>query len=303
MADSIEILWQPAGVTLPSLGARDLVDVSDGDTPNIRMPVRMLSIDTPEVTAKSPAGAARRDADFTQLAQWIAAGIAPVSQRWGAYILPKLADGQAGTRHFTQGQAASAWYKAQKDARLTRPNGTRRALFLRSADAPFDNYGRLLAYVAPNYSEKERRTLSRADRATFNLDLVASGWAAPFILYPSIPGERDLPLFVGAALAAQTGRLGQYADDLSLTGYEYRMCEKLHGVTRKIAGGQELSVAERLGWRSRYCLDMRDRRLHGPEDYIDIPPPFRIWIWPADVQEAVSRLNLVPSARLGRVAD
>ena len=34
----------------------ELVDMTDGDTPNIRMPVRMLSVDTPEVTAKPISG-------------------------------------------------------------------------------------------------------------------------------------------------------------------------------------------------------------------------------------------------------
>jgi hypothetical protein len=43
---------------------------------------------------------------------------------------------------------------------------------------------------------------------------------------------------------------------------------------------------------------MRTRTLHGPEDYFDIPPEYRLWIWPPDVSEAVSRLNLVPSPRL-----
>ncbi|MGH3716977.1 MAG: hypothetical protein ACRDT4_26485 [Micromonosporaceae bacterium] len=51
MIDPVQIFWSPAGATVPSLGARALVDVTDGDTPNLRMPVRMLSVDTPEVTA------------------------------------------------------------------------------------------------------------------------------------------------------------------------------------------------------------------------------------------------------------
>jgi endonuclease YncB( thermonuclease family) len=298
MPDPIQILWTPAGFNLPSLGARDLVDVSDGDTPNIRMPVRMLSVDTPEVTARSAAGATRVDAAFAELAGWIEQGIAPVSRRWGDHIVPRLRDGEAGTRQFTQGQAASAWYKARKDARLTKTNGTKRKLFVRTADDPFDNFGRLLAYVAPSYSSAELRQMTRAERATFNLDLIASGWAAPFILFPSIPGEHDLPLFLDAAVGAMEAGRGQYGDPLSLPGYEYRMCEKLHAITRRIVAGQDLSFSERIAWRSRYCLDMRTRALHGPEDYMDIPQPYRIWVWPDDVQEAIAKLNLVPSPRL-----
>jgi endonuclease YncB( thermonuclease family) len=41
------------GVTLSALDPLELVDVTDGDTPNLRMPVRMLSVDTPEVTART----------------------------------------------------------------------------------------------------------------------------------------------------------------------------------------------------------------------------------------------------------
>jgi endonuclease YncB( thermonuclease family) len=95
---------------------------------------------------------------------------------------------------------------------LTRPNCRQRNLCIRATDPPFDDNGRLLAYVAPDYSAAERATMSRRDRATFNLDLVEGGWAAPFIIYPAIPGEQDLPLLVGAPHDARTapggGHLG-----------------------------------------------------------------------------------------------
>jgi len=75
MTEPTQILWTPAGKNLPSLGAKSLVDVSDGDTPNIRMPIRMLSIDTPEVTARSLRGASKVDDQFRQLDQgWSRAG-------------------------------------------------------------------------------------------------------------------------------------------------------------------------------------------------------------------------------------
>ena len=35
MIEPVQVLWSPAGITMPSLGARALVDVTDGDTPNI----------------------------------------------------------------------------------------------------------------------------------------------------------------------------------------------------------------------------------------------------------------------------
>jgi len=53
MIEAVQILWSPAGVTLSALDPLQLVDVTDGDTPNVRLPVRMLSVDTPEVTART----------------------------------------------------------------------------------------------------------------------------------------------------------------------------------------------------------------------------------------------------------
>lgn len=294
MAEAVEVLWTPAGHNLPSLGSRALVDVSDGDTPNIRMPVRMLSIDTPEVTARSADSAARIDDEFHELADWIEQGRAPVTEAFSAYILPKLASRNAGTLQFEQGQAASAFYKAKSDERLTRDSGSKRNLFVRAADAPFDRYGRLLAYVAPSYSKTERARMTRKERATFNLDLVESGWAMPFVLFPNIPGELDLPIFVAAAAEARSVSAGQYADPLFLPGYEYRMCGKLYTITKKLIDGQTLSYPEQLTWRSRYCADMRTRELYGPEAYTGVPEPYRLWIWPEDVQRAIGMLNLVP---------
>ncbi|MGW5151845.1 hypothetical protein [Rhodococcus koreensis] len=204
MIDAVQVLWSPAGVTMPSLGTMALVDITDGDTPNIRMPVRMLSVDTPEVTARTAAGAERVDEKFAQLAQWIdEREDVPITARYADYLLPKIRTAHAGTLQFEQGGAASQFAKDNAAQRLTKPDGTQRPLFVRTADSPFDDNGRLLAYVAPNYSRAEREVMTRAQRSTFNLDMVRSGWAAPFVIYPSVPGELDLPIFLGDAADAR----------------------------------------------------------------------------------------------------
>jgi endonuclease YncB( thermonuclease family) len=298
MIDPIQILWSPAGANLPSLGARALVDVTDGDTPNIRMPIRMLSVDTPEVTARTEQRAVAVDAEFAQLAEWIEQNRAPISGPLASFMLPKLATGAAGRLQRDQGMAASAFAKQNIDARLSRPDGSKRKLFIRTADSPFDNNNRLLAYIAPDYSAAERQTMTRTQRATFNLDLVENGWAAPFVIYPSIPGELDLPLLVDAAARAKSTPRGIWAEPATLLAYEYRAMEKLFRVTKKMVAGAKVTAGEAHSWRERYCADMRARSLHGPEDYFDIPPEYRLWIWPHDVSEAVTKLNLVPAAAL-----
>ncbi|WP_197379915.1 thermonuclease family protein [Mycolicibacterium mengxianglii] len=283
---------------MPSLDTKALLDIHDGDTPAIRMPVRMLSIDTPEVTAGSVAGAARIDQRFAQLAEWIESrpDDVPISRRFADYLLPKLTDAP-GTLQFTQGTAASEFAKSNAEQRLARPDGSKRALFVRTADAPFDPNGRLLAYLAPNYSIAERKSLTRAQRSTFNLDMVRQGWATPFIIYPSIPGELDMPMFLSAAVEAVRASRGIWADALTMPGYEYRSIERLFAITKKIVA-DGAPVDDPYSWRERYCVDMRTRVLFGPEDYFDIHPSYRLWLWPADVREAVGRMNLTPAPRL-----
>jgi endonuclease YncB( thermonuclease family) len=296
--EAVQIFWSPAGANLPALGARALVDVTDGDTPNVRMPIRMLSVDTPEVTARSEERAAAIDQEFKQLAAWIREGKAPIEAPLAEFLLPKLETGNAGTLHYHQGLAASAFGKHNIETRLTKPDGTKRKIFVRTADSPFDSHNRLLAYVAPEYSPAELRAIPRDKRPTFNLDLVANGWAAPFVIYPSIPGALDLPLLIEAAANARSAGLGIWAYVHMLLPYEYRAMERLFQITRKKVNRVPLEPGEEFSWRERYCVDMRTRVLHGPEDYFGIDPEFRLWLWPKDVAEAVGRLNLVPAPRL-----
>lgn len=290
---AIEILWMPAGQELEGFGRLRITDITDGDTPNIRMPVRMLSIDTPERTAQSDAGAARVDDDFEELAQWIAEGRAPLGEALAQSLLPRLGGG--GTRQFVQAQAASAELTRVTEERLRRANGSRRNLFMRLADERIDRFGRLLAYIAPDYTAAERAAMTREERRTFNLDMLASGWAAPFVIHPSIPGELDLPILISTVEDAIADRRGQWSDDASLLGYEYRMVERLHGVTRDIVAGQQVTAQRRFSWRERYCADMRDRAVYLPEDYIRVPPAYRLFIWPDRLRDAVAQLNLRPT--------
>jgi endonuclease YncB( thermonuclease family) len=296
--DPVQVIWSPIGATMPSLGARPLVDVTDGDTTNLRMPVRMLSVDTPEVTAHTPARAAAVDREFVQLAEWIRAGQAPISRRLADFIVPRLATGTAGTLQFQQGRAASAFTKQNIETRLQRPDGTRRNIFIRIADTPFDDNNRLLAYLAPNYGDAERRQIPRHERTTFNLDLVTSGWGVSFVIYPAIPGALDLPLLIRAAATARTSGIGVWADPHSLLGYEYRAMERLYRLTKKLVTTGQLDPGEAYTWRERYCIDMRNRVLHGPEDYVNVEPEYRLWIRPRDLNDAVARLNLVPAPAL-----
>ncbi|RNC68082.1 MAG: nuclease [Desulfuromonadales bacterium] len=291
----LKIFWQPAGITLDGIGAKRYQRHSDGDTPIVATSIRMLSVDTPELHYPGTSSPAKHDAKLADLAGWLMAGKAPVNGDLAAHLAPRLATGDAGTRHERQGEQASAAFQNLVDTRLRRPSGTMRDLFVRTADQPFDEYGRLLAYIAPNYSTKELASMNREERATFNLLMVESGWGAPFIIYPSIPNQADLELFHTAADEAVTQGKGAWADPLLLTGYEFRMVYRLWEVTSKLEKGEKLSEKERISWISRWCADMTTGLLYEPQEYFRVRPQDRLFIWPQNIRAAVAALNLIPA--------
>jgi endonuclease YncB( thermonuclease family) len=291
----VKIFWDPQGLAIDSLGTKEFLRATDGDTPYISLSVRMLSIDAPETHYPGRSRPSNSDDDLAKLAEWIYQGQAPIDDQLAAYIYPRLVTGQAGTLQEHQGKQAAAMFEDLLDKRLTRENGTRRNLYVSAADERFDQYGRLLAYIAPSYSSEELETLSVWERASFNLLMVRSGWAATMIIFPSIPKYPDLVLFRDAAREAYLSGLGAWAEPTLLTGYEFRMAVKLHKITKRLVDGEKLSSSQRKAWIERYCVDMTTQQIYYPEQYYKVAPYDRLFVWSKDVAQAVAQLNLVPT--------
>jgi endonuclease YncB( thermonuclease family) len=287
----VKIFWDPKGLTLESLGGKDCLRITDGDTPFVETSIRMLSIDTPEV--HYPKEPSRYDDNLAQLAEWIQTGQVPMlNDGLAQHLQPKLATGTAGTLQEQQGGKATTKFQELLVDRLEKnPDGSKRKrkrkVFLRAADEHFDDHGRLLAYMAPSYTEKERASIPEKDRPTFNMLMVESGWAASFPIYPSLPKYSDLEILQKAAEGAFANKLGAWADPMALTGYEFRMCMKMY---REIAKGKKPSPES---WISRYCVDMTTGKIFSPQDYYKVKPYNRIFVWPKDVAEATEKLHLV----------
>ena len=290
----VVIFWDPTGQQLDSVGKTKYIRATDGDTPYVSTSIRMLSIDTPEVHYPGKQKPSKQDDSLVRLAEWIVEGKAPIDKELGRFLIPKLETGKAGTLHEEQGEKASEKFVEMVENKLKRPSGRARSVFIMASDEHFDQYGRLLAYMAPSYNVDERETMTREERATFNLLMVKSGWAASLMIYPSLPKHVDLMMFYEAAKEAYEGKAGAWADKNTLTGYEFRMCVKLFGITKKIVEGKKLSTADKYDWISRYCVDMTTRKIYNPQDYIKVEPFKRIFIWPDDVAEAVGAMNLLP---------
>lgn len=291
----VKIFWDPTSLTVDSLGNKRFLRVTDGDTPYISLSIRMLSMDTPEVHYPGNQKPSMQDANLAQLAVWIQDGKAPVQRELGDYLYPKLVTGRAGTLQEEQGRQATDEFMKMLDEKLTRPSSRKRRLFIRAADEHFDQYGRLLAYVAPNYTAKERESMSREERATFNLLMVKRGWAASFPIYPSVPSFPDLVLLRKAAKEAIEKKKGMWDDPMTLAGYEFRMCVRLYQITKSLVNGEKLSRKEKYAWISRYCVDMTKREVFYPQNYFKVKPYDRIFVWPDDVAEAVAEMNLLPA--------
>ncbi len=300
---ALSVFWQPAGINLDQLGtsqpSRDEdgnAKISDGDTPKVEVSIRMLSMDTPEKSVTARGLSKEEMLTFTpRLPNWFDSGLSPVPAPLAEHLRPLLERSTPIENHWEQGAQATEVLRKAMSERLTKPGGGERALFLRAADERFDRYGRLLAYVAPSYEWEERRNMTRYDRRTFNFQMVELGWAPTLIIYPSIPGELDLPMLQSAARTAIEEQRGLWADELSILAYEYRMLEKLVLILQKQESSEEIKIPQWNGWITRYCADIETGLLYKPTEYFRVAPWNRIFIWRDDVREAVSTLNIRPA--------
>ena len=289
--EKVQIFWDPTGIELDQLGKKTKSgDPADGDTPYVRMPIRMLGIDTPETsylggetTANNKLSELKALLETGNFDNWIDAELK-------AHILPRLVN--AGTRQITQGNQAKTVFKRLLEQRLTKPNGNKRSLFIMAADEHFDRFGRLLAYIAPSYTKTELASVGLEQRKTFNLLLLESGWASNIIIYPNLPKNSDLRLARTAVKNAVDNNLGAWADPLMLTAYEYRMCMKLYNACKKAKASNGFFIRE-SDWVQRYCIDMTTLRVYNPQQYLKVKPENRMFIWPFDIRNAVGELNLI----------
>ena len=231
------------------------------------------------------------------------------------YLRPKLAN-QAATRHNEQAVAArkafeDAFFKVlvplKKQPKYMVNNQhipleniplkdfSKIALIVTGEQRDFnhqvvaqrDSNGRILAYIAKNLSAKELKENPRETRTTINLMMLENGWAAPFIIYPSLPTENDLDRMVSAVTNAIDKKLGiwekwnnQNTTKKVLLPYEYRMCRKLIG---------NYDIEKKILYRS--CMDMTTKQLHEPWDYFNVPPQHRLFIINTDKEKALEKLS------------
>ncbi|MFI7643403.1 hypothetical protein [Nonomuraea sp. NPDC049400] len=279
------------GFVGPSRPAQDyrFIEVTDGDTPKIEMSIRMVSIDTPESEFGGSPPTAQATLERTK-ARLQDGTYDALSQDLRDYLIARITP-DAAQRHLSAGKLAAEAHKSMVNTRLTRPDGSQRKLAVIATGELVEKNGRLLAYTAPWFSGTASDPLpprDHPDRRTFNLDMVALGWAATFVIYPSIPHAADLNLLLTEADTAwqqQRGAWAQFGSDL-LLGYEYRACIKLG---TKDLDDPAKAIKEAY---QRVCVDLRNMTEVGLFGYHQVPPTQRLWIWATDLEQARKDLPL-----------
>jgi len=291
---------------------RGLLIPSDGDTPLIEQPIRMVSIDTPEKSYEGgkELGQEKLNACRARLEAGFYDGLIP--QETKVYLLNKLTE-NAASIHIDAALEASAKLQEFMDNRLQVDSENRRRLAVFPTGELIDIYGRLLAYIAPWFNRNELPPLGDPERRTFNLQMLETGWAALFIIYPSLPKSHDFQQAVDAAADAFNEQKGQWLNGIGfLPGYEYRMCIKLGTQLVTARKGSQRrrfytqtdfdenhTALQAEGWSfsmnaeqtpqafvakafQRHCVDIETKELVGRFRFDLVAPWKRMWIWDKD---------------------
>lgn len=315
------INFQLANRQTRSANPKRLIRTSDGDTPVIEQPVRMVSIDTPEKSgyAGGPSISQPKLDRCRERLQGDFFNVLPKSTR--GYLSAKITP-DAAQRHITAANNATIAFEEALEARLRIDEDSVRRMAVIPTGEIVDRYGRMLAYIAPWFEGGPSDPLPpRGDpaRRTFNLQMIESGWAAFFPIYPSLPNNVDFNMAIAAAERAWNGKLGQWqhGEDL-LLAYEFRACIKLSEPiatariegedTRRFYTQAELDAAmpTLIGFEitrqsaadmisnafQRHCVDLRTLKVIGLFDFGEVPPPYRLWIWDDQLEEAKTDLGL-----------
>lgn len=270
----------PIRYTPEVLGLGDkpkFISATDGDTPTIQVPIRMLGMDAPELhyggaTAKNPG---KFD---SALGTFLAKSGGQLDSGLKQYLRKKLSN-QPSTRHIAAGASAFTHFKKQVTARLARTSEktgnliSPRSLFTMVSNQVFDRYGRLLAYVAPSYSAAERKKIPPAKRPTFNLQMIEDGHAISLLIFPNIPKPKDLELVRNGVRQAHQHKRGFWAERTPLLhAYEFRW------IVDTISGKRD--------GPDRFCGDFTTGKLYSPQKYFLVPEENRLWFFKEDVGKA-----------------
>ncbi len=255
------------------------VSATDGDTPKVSLPIRMLGIDAPEYhyLGANQQNPGKFD---PEMRGFLAAAGSRLDAGLRAYLESRL-KGKPCSRQIEAGEQALRHFEMLKLRRLepgqpyNEKRKTERKLYIMVAQEVFDKNGRMLAYINASYNQEERKTIPPAERPTFNLQMMQDGHAASLLIYPNIPKADDLALVQAAVLGARQARKGFWraGENRVLLAYEFRW---IVDTLRGLRSGPD-----------RYCGDILSGKLYPPEQYYKVAPENRLFFRTEHLKEAL----------------
>jgi endonuclease YncB( thermonuclease family) len=277
--------------------------VHDGDTiavrPNGNLGVRLLGIDTPEVSYLFPEPGGR----FISLSdsRWNDLLTSPFDSRWGEFTDPVSerlkqwiagrTTGVPGTLHYQHAVAATEAFEAlvEYDMKVMGQTVESFGYYLNFGFEVMDGYGRLLCHInrnQPHPTQPTRRPPS------YNLRLLERGRAFPYFIWPNInPWNRPDSVTAAVIPAGKAAEMAESDRELQTARAAVQAARERHlglfdAMEPMLLEPFELRFLSRRQLPSRYLIDLRSDSnvLIHPGNYPTVPhPEDRLWIPPAYV--------------------
>ncbi len=272
--------------------------VHDGDTINVsprgNIPVRLLGIDTPEVSFAFPGPTLRlvglKDDSWNQLLK------TPFDTKWGAIagsvpedlkaLIQSKVVGEPGTSHHEHAERATDAFREMvaDDMKIMGQDLTTFGYYMNFGFEVMDGYGRFLCTINRNQPDRNKPTKRPP---TYNMRLLERGLAFPYFIWPNV-NPWDRPDSITKAVIPP-GKAKQMADtdtELVMARGRVQQARQNHlgifdAMNPLLLEPFELRFLARRELPSRYVIDLTsdsDRLIH-PHNYFSVPhPEDRLWI-------------------------
>lgn len=272
--------------------------VHDGDTlhviPKGNIGVRLLGIDTPEVSFMFPGPAGQ----FVSLndARWNEFLSTALDPRWGQFSVPLSADltswlqprlqGEPGTVHRAHADRATDALRAMisADMHIMGQDLSSFGYYMAFGFEVMDGYGRFLCTIN---RDQPLRNVPTPRPPTYNMRMLQSGLAFPYFIWPNInPLQRPDSVAKAVIPPGKAKELADSDTELLMARHAVQQARQNHlGVFEMMSPCLlepfELRFLSRREMPSRYVIDLSSDtdRMLPPERYFEVPnSEDRLWV-------------------------
>lgn len=290
------------GIAVPGLvGGKPgtvVQQVHDGDTINVRpdgnIPVRLLGIDTPEISFAFP-GPRLQFVDLKD-PRWNDFLTTAFDLKWGPFSVPIPATlkaviqakvvGEPGAIHHEHAERATNEFRqlVTRDMEIMGQDLTTFGYYLNFGFEIMDGYGRFLCMINRN---QPQRTVPTPRPPTYNMRLLERGLAFPYFIWPNVnPWDRPDSVEQAVIPPGMARQMAEKDSELVMARSKVRAAREKHlgvfdAMKPLLLEPFELRYLARRELPGRYVMDLTadSNRLIHPHNYFAVPnPEDRLWI-------------------------